>query len=418
MAETKIEWTERTWNPVVGCSIHSPGCKNCYAMRMAARLEAMAVKPDGDGNPALNHYVGTTESSRRGAVWTGKIGIAPDDAFTAPLRRKKPTDYFVNSMSDLFHKDVPFEVVDRVFAVMALGPQHTYKILTKRSKRMREYMSADGLAERLGAVCIHLYNGMHNRTIAAKALFAALGDRNYAEQPEFVPLPLPNVWLGVSVEDQTRADERIPDLLATPAAVRFLSCEPLLGPVDLRWIAEPDDAKDGVIDALLGCNWIEHERGEEFRPARPGHQDRIMRRWVRSTEADILANSKIDWVIAGGESGPGARPMHPHWARSLRDQCAAAGIPLHFKQWGEWAPIDGPNVRGCFKRSWPSGERPKVTLELLEDNGRRHTHGSIGSPSVYHAYLMARLGKKRAGRLLDGVEHNGFPGQAEGEERK
>ena len=182
--------------------------------------------------------------------------------------------------------------------------------------------------------------------------------------------------------------------------------------MDLRWIAEPDDHKDGVIDALLGCNWIDSSavgRGEEFRPSRPGHQDRVIRRWVCSPEADILANRKLDWVIVGGESGPDARPMHPDWARSLRDQCQAAGVPFFFKQWGEWAPIDGPRVKGCFSRDWPAGERPKADMVMIAANGQTWPRGAIGAPSVYHAYLMAKIGKKRSGRLLDGREWSEFP---------
>jgi len=318
MAETKIEWTERTWNPVVGCSIHSPGCKNCYAMRMAARLEAMAVKPDGDGNPALNHYVGTTESCRRGAVWTGKIGIAPDEAFTAPLRRKKPTDYFVNSMSDLFHKDVPFEVVDRVFAVMALSPQHTFKILTKRSDRMREY-----------------FEGMRWgwRVMEAKKAMDPSHKPGMGGFLETENGALPNVWLGVSVEDQTRADERREDFRNTPAAVKFVSYEPALGYV----------------------NWA----GWAF----------------------------VDQIIGGGESGPKARPSHPQWFRDTRDWCAAEGVHYFHKQNGEYASVsevEGPGEHYQF----PDGA------------------------------TVRKVGKKRAGRLLDGVEHNGFPGQVEGKGRK
>jgi protein gp37 len=226
--------------------------------------------------------------------------------------------------------------------------------------------------------------------------------------------PLPNVWLGVSVEDQKRADERIPDLLATPAAVRFLSCEPLLGPVDLRWIAEPDEEKDGVIDALLGCNWIDgtiYDRGEEFRPARPGHQDRVMRRWVCSPENDILANRKIDWVIVGGESGPAARPMHPDWARSLRDQCAAAGVPFFFKQWGEWMPaqaVANENNGVDFVPPLPM-TRLMPWRRWDGDECRAARKGESVNEFFQPGILAVPVGKKRAGRLLDGVTHDAMP---------
>ncbi len=352
--KTKIEWATRTWNPIVGCTIHSPGCKNCYAMRMAARLEAMAVKPNGTGNHGLNHYLGATESSRRGAVWTGKIGIAPDDAFTAPLRRKKPTDYFVNSMSDLFQESVPFEVVDRVFAVMALSPQHIYKILTKRSDRMREYMTAR--------------NGMGNSSLckAINDIPANLGNRRGA-----LEMPLPNVWLGVSVEDQTRADERIPDLVATPAAIRFISAEPLLGPVDLRDFTYPIGLVIKVATSGFGG---EYRAPNAVRPA-------------------------INWVITGGESGPDARPMHPDWARSLRDQCAAAGIPFHFKQWGEWRD-QGGHV------PIPRRNHQSHICHLDKDSGKCKPN-----PNRFSDETMIKLGKGKSGRLLDGVEHNGMPGK-------
>ncbi|MBV6650303.1 MAG: DUF5131 family protein, partial [Hoeflea sp.] len=190
--------------------------------------------------------------------------------------------------------------------------------------------------------------------------------------------PLPNVWLGVSVEDQARADERIPDLLATPAAIRFISAEPLLGPVDLTWIAEPDDEKDGVIDALLGCNWIDGMgRGAAYRPTRPGQQGRVMTRHVCSSSDEILANRKIDWVIVGGESGKGARPMHPDWARDIRDQCAAAGVPYFFKQWGAYLPAGQMIADG---RLW----------------------APLSGNSLHAAISLA-------GRFLDGVEHNAMP---------
>jgi protein gp37 len=168
MAETSIEWTEATWNPIVGCTIATPGCTNCYAMRMAARIEAMGTAP---------HYDGMTKRVHRKAVWTGKLARAPDAVITAPLRRRRPTTYFVNSMGDLFHDDCPDEWIHQVFAVMAEGRQHTFQVLTKRAKRMHDYLS----------------------THRAK--------------------PLRNVWIGVSTERQKEADERIPLLLDAPAAV-------------------------------------------------------------------------------------------------------------------------------------------------------------------------------------------------------
>ena len=251
---SKIEWTRnddgtegKTWNPLAGCSIVSPGCTNCYAMRMAARIERM--------QPA-SHYKGLTKQVNGNPVWTGKIARAPEHIFYAPLKWRKPTRVFVNSMSDLFHEDVRDEWIDRIFAIMALSPRHTFQILTKRLKRMQKYSG-----------------------------------RRAA---------LDNVWLGVSVENQQAADERIPLLLDTYAATRFISAEPLLGPL--------------ALEALL-----------------PG----------------------IDWVVVGGESGPGKRPVNLDWMRDIRDQCKAAGVPLFVKQIDKVIPIPAD----LMIREWPKESR-------------------------------------------------------------
>ncbi|MAU46139.1 MAG: hypothetical protein CMP09_15240 [Yangia sp.] len=317
---SKIEWTEATWNPIAGCSVVSPGCTNCYAMRQAHRLAS---------NPATPHYAGTTQMSRGGPVWTGKIGVAPDKVLTAPLRRRKPTTYFVNSMSDLFHEAVLDEVIDRVFAVMALRPQHRFQILTKRPDRMRGYVSS-----------LHAMAVTEGRVeTAAEDMIEAMGyDGGGASSRVFEAVHdgLTNVWLGVSVEDQRRADERIPHLQAMPAAVRFLSCEPLVGPVNL----------------------------EHFL-------------------------SGIDWVIVGGESGPGARPMHPDWARTIRDQCKAAGVPFFFKQWGAWKPT---------RAATPSDLVDARRSLILSPDGRQSS-GLMPYPP--EAWVVENIGKRAAGRILD-----------------
>jgi len=375
---TNIEWTDATWNVVNGCSVTSPGCKHCYAMKQAHRVEARR---------------GLTEKTAGGMVWTGEVRFN-EKVLEQPLRWRKPRRIFVCAHGDLFHESVPDEWIDRVFAVMALCAQHQFQVLTKRSARMREYLAQlddfalqetpEYSAAEYRVQCDDDPNGSaawHAQTArlesAIETVSETLGEGK----------PLPNVWLGVSVEDQQRADERIPDLLATPAAVRFLSCEPLLGPVDLRWIAEPDEDKDGVIDALLGCNWIEDERGAVITAARPGHVGRSIGRRVCSSSKEICENRKLDWVIVGGESGPKARPMHPDWARSLRDQCEAASVPFLFKQWGEWHPMGQTLGDGTFN-AMDKGEKPGLWHE----------------PS-----MSVRVGKKRAGRLLDGVQHDGFP---------
>lgn len=360
---TSIEWTEATWNPIAGCSVLSPGCTNCYAMRTAARL--------GRIEATAPVYAGLTQPSKAGPVWTGRIAVN-EKAMLEPMRRRKPTMYFVNSMSDLFHESVPDDVIDRVFAVMALCPQHTFQVLTKRSARMREYLAAHDTSEAGDSI-----------TSAAFLMNALV--RGYRGQGGSAAWPLPNVWLGVSVEDQKRADERITDLLATPAAVRFLSCEPLLGPVSLEEAWHGENALEG--DCWGECAWC--EKGyPPLHNCQRGQQ----------SEAELeKGRSGIDWVIVGGESGPSARPMHPDWARYLRAQCAAADIPFFFKQWGEWAPHpkdDLITVQQYYR-----------TIRYIDiDTGQRKNDPTRTSDAT-----MRRIGKKAAGRLLDGVTHDAMP---------
>lgn len=312
---SSIEWTESTWNPVAGCSILSPGCTHCYAMGMAARIEKM-MAPLGKPTP----YAGLTKPSKAGPVWNGRMAVAPDETLTQPLRWKRPRRIFVNSMSDLFHEGVADETIDRIFAVMALSPQHTFQVLTKRAKRMREYFAErwQGIpAQRfkVGDTVIDMPAGgetgrEHQVEAACEDIFRmvpamidtdndALWDAKGSLKIRRYRWPLPNVWLGVSTEDQARADERIPHLYHTPAAKRFISAEPLLGPIDLMEVI-PNPLIWGPVHGI-----------------------------TRS----------LDWVIAGGESGPRARPMHPDWARGLRDQCAAAGVSFFMKQMTKKAAI-------------------------------------------------------------------------------
>ena len=270
MGKTKISWCDETWNPIVGCSVVSPGCTNCYAMRMAGtRLKT--TKP----------YSGLTQDSKAGPVWTGEVRFL-EERLTQPLKWRKPRRVFVNSMGDLFHEDVPEDWIDKVFAVMAATPRHTYQVLTKRPERMRDQMC------RLA------------RTINPLEREArSFGHTFNFEGHSLLRWPIPNVWLGTSVEDQRRADERIPMLLDTPAAVRFISAEPLLGTLGLTRTAY----RDGVFMNSLACP------------------------------------HRLDWVIVGGESGPNARPMDPAWARDIRDQCQAADVAFFMKQMARKAPI-------------------------------------------------------------------------------
>ncbi|MGP4114624.1 phage Gp37/Gp68 family protein [Streptomyces sp. 4N509B] len=287
---TTIEWTNETWNPTTGCDRISPGCDNCYALTMARRLKAMGqTKYQTDGNP----------------VTSGPgFGLATHrDALTEPLRWKKPRKVFVNSMSDLFHARVPRAFLAQVFAVMAATPQHTYQILTKRPER-----AARILTDRCTCGTGHP-NGEHFRS---EMEWAAT-----SHSPTYVPglehgiyhrsgWPLPNVWIGTSVEDQKRADLRVPALLDTPAAVRFLSCEPLLGPVDLK-------------------------RAVSTRGSERGHG--LTASFVHTGDCCRKFHG-IDWVIVGGESGHGARPMDIKWAESLVHQCQVADVPVFVKQLG------------------------------------------------------------------------------------
>lgn len=359
--KTKIEWVRNedgsqgaTWNPVRGCSRVSEGCRNCYA-------EGVAKRFSGPGLP----YEGLIA---KGGQWNGEIKLVPE-ILGQPLRWRKPRRIFVNSMSDLFHENVPDEYIDKVFAVMAMAHWHTFQVLTKRPERMRAYF--DGIKQSFSRgfnVC--KYFNPNDEDI---------------ERIGMLPNGLPNVWLGVSVEDQKTASERIPVLLNTPAAVRWVSAEPLLGAVDLNCIGYSPAGSDWTYcwDALSG-----------FRAHKCG-----------GTEG----NAKLDWVVVGGESGKDARPMHPKWARSLRDQCAEAGVPFLFKQWGEWVPrsscyhkfADGI----CLSDIDPGATRwPCIRLTECGHNGRDLAHSGEGD----HAY-MQRIGKKAAGRLLDGVLHDGYP---------
>ncbi|AZO04555.1 phage Gp37/Gp68 family protein [Mesorhizobium sp. M2A.F.Ca.ET.043.02.1.1] len=312
--KSPIEWTDATWNPIVGCSIATAGCTHCYAMKMAARIEAMGGAP---------HYAGTTKKVNGNAVWTGKLALAPERILTQPLRWKEPRRIFVNSMGDLFHEDVPEEWIDQTFAVMAVTPHHTYQPLTKRADRMRRYLSDPATKHRVyDLVCNLVIERQIQVVLIAPGMDerqAPPGLRVYLDQ-----WPLPNVWLGVSAERQQEADERIPELLATPAAIRFVSAEPLLGPIDFRNLRQYNPQGEPWIDGLRGL--VTHGGYLARSPAECSLNTR-----TQITPPELPS---LDWIIVGGESGPDARPMHPAWARSIRDQCAAAGVPFFFKQWG------------------------------------------------------------------------------------
>ncbi|MFC4668373.1 DUF5131 family protein [Seohaeicola nanhaiensis] len=350
--KTEIGWTDATWQPVTGCRVVTPGCTNCYAMKLAGTR--------------LQHHpsrAGLTRDSRSGPVWTGEVRFN-EKWIDQPLRWKRPRRIFVCAHGDLFAEGVPDEWIDQVFAVMALASQHTFQVLTKRADRMRAYMNdIHGDEDR----CRDIIE-------ASRKAGALLGDLPLLRD-SLVKLPLPNVWLGVSVEDQARADQRIPDLLATPAAVRFASVEPMLGPVNLLIT----DARGHDISAL---------RGIACDPTDPEMAD------------DYYRTEKLDWIICGGESGPGARPMHPDWARSLRDQCAAAGVPFFFKQWGRWFPAPDRN---------PATFEGLMRLDGYRASHQEHQRQRLSREISQEWQPLLMAGKKTAGRLLDGALHDGMP---------
>ncbi|MBF0270300.1 MAG: phage Gp37/Gp68 family protein [Alphaproteobacteria bacterium] len=363
--KTMIDFATATLPVVTGCSRDgNKGCDNCYAAFQAAtRLKH------------LPHYVGLAGFDKNGiAQWTGKVRCNADVP-EEPLRTKKPQRYFIAPRGDLFHAQVPDDFLDKVFAVMALCPQHTFLIFTKRAERRRDYLLSR--------------NGMGNAQLclAINEIPANLGNRHGA-----LSMPLPNVWQITSVWDQESANRLIPPTLETPAAVRGVSLAPMLGPVDLR---------------------------------------------------DFIRN--INWVIVEGESGKAARPMHPDWVRSIRDQCAAAGVPFYFKQWGEWLPTSGIDVY-CHgpdrKRKYPTSDglcwlrdgRIIYRDYSVEEHARRVASGKAHNSAAViidkDAFndtarvleddereldnplgleWMYRVGKAKAGRLLDGAEHLEMP---------
>lgn len=286
---SRIEWTDETWNPVVGCSNVSPGCDHCYAATVASRQ----LQPAHEGLTI-------------GREWNGTVRLL-EDRLTQPSRWRQPRRVFVNSMSDLFHHDVPADFIARVWFEMAHADRHTFQVLTKRPQRMASVLRSVRRCE-MGWLT-HDGSNPYGHNDAG-------GLDHGIVYPDHKGWPLPNVWLGTSIEADKytfRADH----LRATPAALRFLSLEPLLGPLPSLDLAD------------------------------------------------------IDWVIVGGESGQGARPMDPAWVRDIRDRCIEAGVAFHFKQWGEWG-IGG----------WAVG---------VQDGP------------------MARMGKRNSGRSIDGRTWDEFP---------
>jgi protein gp37 len=369
--KSRIEWTDATWNPLRGCSRVSDGCRNCYAETVAARFSGPGMA-----------YEGLIHPSTKG--WNGQVRLIPE-LLRQPWDWVKPRRIFVNSMSDLFHESVPFEYIAAVFFIMAHTTRHTYQVLTKRPQRMLDFLQ-----------WLKTYDPENQREEGDELWGYWLGDA-ISDAADQVPAmkalewepsrgkrggydncgpgwPYENIWLGVSVENQMAADERIPLLLQCPAAVRWVSCEPLLGPVDLTCIG------DGQLNVLSGraSNDLTCCVDHEIEHCAPDCSGKIQ---------------ALDWVVVGGESGYDARPMHPAWALSLRDQCAATAVPFFFKQWGEWSPMD----------EWqPWHRRPQIAI--------RADGSPVPDEEWYEdGFRFKQIGKRAAGRLLDGVEHNAFP---------
>ncbi|MBA7475644.1 hypothetical protein ES707_11016 [subsurface metagenome] len=271
---TKIEWTNETWNPIIGCQKCSPGCNHCYAERMAVRL-AGNPKTSMDYSPVITngHWNGTT--------------MLRTEVLKKPFSWKTPRMIFVVSMGDLFHESVPFSWVDKVMTIIACNPQHTFQVLTKRPEIMKRWFDWQrpgwedpGMRgpEAIRYYCWH----NHGKKIKYGGFW-----------------PLKNLWLGVTCENQEQTDKRIPILLQIPAEKRFVSIEPMIGPISFRWAKWHPIKNTWHLDGL----------------------------------------KQLDWVIVGGETGPGARPMHPAWVTQIREQCQESNTPFFFKSWGEWIPV-------------------------------------------------------------------------------
>lgn len=328
-----IEWTDHTFNAWIGCTKVSPACDHCYAENWGKRFGV-------EWGAGKKRRLTSDDYWRKPLAWNAKAA-----------RTGTRPKVFANSLSDVFDAEVSDEWRDRLFALIAMTPNLDWLILTKRPKVARDYFTLD----------------RHVSSDFPLSMSPLWHIGMYVDQPDWhdiKDLPLPNLWLGTTVENQAMADMRIPLLLDTPAAKRFLSCEPLLESVDLSpWLWGPDKAcKNCPKD--IDCDCYCYTRPE-------------------------LKLTGLDLVIAGGESGKGSRPSHPDWFRSLRDQSAAAGVPFFFKQWGDWLPIDLPAGGGNFEHN-----KPTEVTDIWSDGA---------------GYLMERVGKKAAGRLLDGREWSELP---------
>ena len=368
---SRIEWTDATWSPVTGCTRVSPGCDHCYIertppFRMAGR-RFLAVCGRCNGHGSADE--GICPECRGKGTWPGDgtgsstgVQLHPE-RLDQPLKWRKPRMIFVCSMADLFHDDVPEAYLVEVFARIAVSTRHVFQVLTKRPARMRALFKAERFVEAVAQTAERVWQGP---------------GWHHATSTQWPGWPLPNVWAGVSAENQTWADRRIPILLDTPAAVRWVSAEPLLGPLDLG-------EHTGYLVPGPGCPC---ERDEPY------------------------CAPTLDWVVAGGESGPNARPVHPDWIRGLRDQCQATGVPFLFKQWGEWAPDGRSDEHGWHANIPRTATDPRRLVIHTAGMTAMHPGNPFNPFERGHpgwAMAMRRVGKKTAGRVLDGRTWDEYP---------
>ncbi len=332
MGDTEIEWTNKTWNPVTGCTKVSPGCDHCYAETVTNRFKRQ------DFSDIVLH----------------------PERLEEPLHWRNPQKVFVCSMSDLFHKRVPWPYTARIFQVMQSQPRHTFQVLTKRPGLMAYF---------------------------AKHIWPAYSH----DWP-------PNVWAGTSVENQ-KYTARVELLRQVPAKVRFVSLEPLLGPIDLTRVDLLPSIRRGMRSYFKGQEMPPEKIAKEM-------ENLTGKAWMNVLTGDFFdgwdsgtSEPWLNWVIVGGESGPGARPMHPQWATDIRDQCEQAGVPFFFKQWGAWGPWE-PFAGGDL-----GGDMRRGIVDQVNGDGRE-IDGHFRRGDVY----MRKVGKKAAGALLDGREWKEMPG--------
>lgn len=382
---SSIEWTDATWNPIRGCTRVSPGCKHCWAERETARWSW------GKG------FAGRTPAGPR---WTNRVALLPEQ-LTKVLSWKKPRRIFVCSTSDLFHEALSFEEIAAVWGVMAACPQHTFQVLTKRSSRMLEWFR--WLSEQPHPT------GLRGYPLTVDVLAHHAANYGIAARAQRVSWPLPNVWIGVSAEDQERADERIPDLLACPAVVRWVSAEPLLGSLSLRsWLRSGTTwhLRASVLGMLRNRSFdgLQHADGRAMTRREAEHSlYQLAEKGVRYIPVDGGCEEftsqegcpghrrpRLDWVVTGGESclSPAqARPCNPAWVRRIRDECLEADVPFFFKQWGTRCEYD---------------QLPEEVLVRLDASGDI----LFTDPPPKQPLAFA---KAVTGHQLDGQVHRAFP---------